>query len=867
MKTPRALVALLSCVVATVALAAESSPWPEVTPENKPWARWWWPGSGVDAASLTAELTAFRDAGLGGVEVTPIYGAKGYESRYLDFLSPKWMQMLEHTGREAKRLGMGVDMATGTGWPFGGPWVKPADGSAKVALVDGKLTGEPTKMMVKRAAPGDEGLVVDPYSPAALERYLAPIGAAFEKFPRELIRSQFHDSFEYYGSEWTPALPAVFQQMHGYDIQSVAAELLGKKPVDPDTLARIKSDYREVLAKLHADYLDTWIKWSHDRGFKVRNQSHGAPANVLDLYGAVDIAETETFGSTAFPIPGLRRNEDEVRKGLDLPQPLVMRTASSAGHVMGHPLTSSETCTWLREHWKVALSYTKPEIDNLFVNGINHVLYHGAAFSPQDAPWPGWLFYASTQFNPRNPWWTEFASLNAYVARAQSFLQRGQPDNEILVYWSAADGWDSLSGPLMQQLGVHDVKWLTGMPTGQLAQVLVNRGYSFDYISDAQLQATKESGHDLATPGNRYKILLVPATRRMPLATLQHLVALGRSGARLHLLALPEDVPGYGRLEERRKEFRRLLGELEAMSRDKHLAVYVGPGADAGLNEAVLSAVAPREPVADTGVSFIRRRFEGGHVYFLANLTSKAHDGWVALGHAAKAVLILDPLTGRHGAAAVRQNAQGATEYFLQLAPGESAIVRTGAKSILSSAPQWAYRQPTGTEPVTLGGEWKVTALRGGPVLPPAFTQRGAGSWTAQGGDWERFAGTARFETEFTLPADARAADWMLELGEVRESARVIVNGTVADTVWSLPLRTRIGQYLKPGKNTLVLEVTNLAANRIRDLDQRKVDWKIMREINFVNINYRPFDASSWDITPAGLLSPVKLVPLHVLEP
>ena len=59
----------------------------------------------------------------------------------------------------------------------------------------------------------------------------------------------------------------------------------------------------------------------------------------------------------------------------------------------------------------------------------------------------------------------------------------------------------------------------------------------------------------------------------------------------------------------------------------------------------------------------------------------------------------------------------------------------------------------------------------------------------------------------------------------------------------------------------------NLAANRIRDLDQRKVPWKIMREINFVNINYRPFDASGWPLTPSGLLGPVTLTPLRTLQP
>jgi hypothetical protein len=854
MKTTRALVALLGCVVFSGPLSASVTAWPEVTRENKPWTRWWWPGSGVDPASLTAELQSFQDAGLGGVEITPIYGAKGYESRYIDFLTPRWMQMLEHTGREAQRLGLGVDMATGTGWPFGGPWVTPADGSAKLALVDGKLTGTPTKMMVKRAAPGNEGLVVDPYSTDALERYLAPFSAAFEKFPRELIRSQFHDSFEYYGSEWTPGLPAAFRELHGYDIQAYAAELMGQKPADADTLARLKSDYRATLAQLHLDYLNTWVKWSHDRGFKVRNQSHGAPANLLDLYGAVDMAETETFGSTPFPIPGLRRLPSEVRgNDQDLPEPLVMRMASSAGHVMGRALTSSETCTWLREHWKVALSYTKPEIDRLFVNGINHILYHGTAFSPQDAPWPGWLFYASTQFNPRNTWWKEFGELNAYVARVQSILQRGSPDNEVLIYWPAADVWDDTAGPLMQQLGVHNVKWLTEKPTGLLAQKLLNAGYGFDYISDAQLQLTKSDAGTLVTPGSRYKVLLVPATRRMPVATLERLAQLSQDEAKVIFEALPEDVPGLGRLEARRAEFQKARAGLETL-------VQADPAA------ALPALGVAREAVADTGTSFIRRATEDGYDYFLSNLTATRHEGWVALGRAARAVLIFDPLTGQRALAASRQAGGGATEYYLQIAPGESLIVRTSTKPVSSNLAFWSYRTATG-QPVVLDGAWSVTAVRGGPELPPAFKQAGFGSWTAQGGEWERFGGTARYETEFTLPADAKAADWLLELGEVRESARVIVNGQDAGTAWSLPLQIRVGALLKAGKNTIALEVTNLAANRIRDMDRRNVDWKIMREINFVNISYRPFDASTWDITPAGLLGPVKLVPLQVLVP
>ncbi|HEV2663355.1 MAG TPA: glycosyl hydrolase, partial [Blastocatellia bacterium] len=97
--------------------------WPPVTKQTKPWTRWWWHGSAVNKGDLTAEMEKYQNAGLGGLEITPIYGVKDAEDRFIYFLSPIWMGMLEHTLKEADRLGMGVDMATGTGWPFGGPWV------------------------------------------------------------------------------------------------------------------------------------------------------------------------------------------------------------------------------------------------------------------------------------------------------------------------------------------------------------------------------------------------------------------------------------------------------------------------------------------------------------------------------------------------------------------------------------------------------------------------------------------------------------------------------------------------------------------------------------------------------------------------
>ena len=119
---------VMTLLVLSTNLTVSSSPqndldWPKITRQTKPWTRWWWLGSIVNKQDLTTEMEKYQKAGLGGLEITPIYGVRGLESRFINYLSPQWMEVFEHTLKEADRLGMGIDMATGNGWPFGGNWV------------------------------------------------------------------------------------------------------------------------------------------------------------------------------------------------------------------------------------------------------------------------------------------------------------------------------------------------------------------------------------------------------------------------------------------------------------------------------------------------------------------------------------------------------------------------------------------------------------------------------------------------------------------------------------------------------------------------------------------------------------------------
>ena len=134
-------------------------------------------------------------------------------------------------------------------------------------------------------------------------------------------------------------------------------------------------------------------------------------------------------------------------------------------------------------------------------------------------------------------------------------------------------------------------------------------------------------------------------------------------------------------------------------------------------------------------------------------------------------------------------------------------------------------------------------------------------SWTELGGEEAgRFAGTARYSLKFDAPATS-AEGWELDLGRVCQSARVRLNGRELGAVLVPPFRLSV-DGLKPTGNELAIEVTNTSANRIRDLDRHGVKWKRFYDINFVNIDYKPFDASNWPLADSGLLGPVLLRPI-----
>jgi len=917
--------------------------WPAVTKESKPWTRWWWPGSIGTQQDFTAELGKYSKAGLGGMELTVLYGVRGQEDKFVNYLSPDWMKMFQHILNESQRLNLGIDFANASSWPFGGPWVTNDDASKYVAYKtwqlkggekltdkiefiqepfirwngtyrtdiknltdpvyknanlqelaidqirfekplpvqllmayssDGKSIDVTDKMnsegelewtapegdwtiyalftgwhgkMVERAGPGGEGYVIDHFSGKAINDYLKKFDEAFKGYDLQYLRGYFNDSYEVDDARgqscWTPEIFSEFKTRRGYDLMEYLPALFQKDT--PEKNARVLCDYRQTISDLILDrFTKGWTSWANSQGKITRNQSHGSPGNILDLYAASDIPETE---------------------GTDI---LKMKFGTSAANVTGKKFASAEATTWLGEHFSSTLLDVKKNVDQFFLAGVDHIVYHGTCFSPEFEPWPGFLFYAAAEFTPANSFWNDFPILNSYVTRVQSFLQSAKPDNDVLLYFPIFDRYSDYNNVMVEHFDAISPRF-NGSHFKSAAEKMNSSGFAFDYISDLQIEGLMVEGSRMWTGGVAYKTLILPECKYIPISTFNRIINLADKGATVIFYGkMPEDFSGWDNLESNREMFSFLKERLNFT-----------PGSKPGINKAVIGkgqvlmgeelgqllaeASVRRESMTDAGLRFTRRKSYNNTIYYIINQSDKPFSGWVNLAVKSKSVGIFDPMSGQKGIAKSRPTGSN-SEVYLRLMPLQALIIQTGAERF--SGEPYQYYDVAGV-PLEISGDWTVSFTEGGPVIPAVKVVKQLSSWTLFGDEsYGDFSGTAEYSITLKRP-DSRAEAWLLSLGRVCESARIILNGNELHGLIGPDYQIVISSSLLKSENTLTIKVSNLSANRIAYLDRNNVNWK-----KFYNTNYPArlpqnrknglFDASLWKPRDSGLIGPVTLTPL-----
>lgn len=807
--------------------------------------RWWWFGAAVQKPELERELRAMKEAGIGGVEVQPVYPlvlddpARGLVN--LPYLSGGFLDALRFANDKARELGLRVDITLGSGWPYGGPHTLVelaaarlrvvrgpapdhlAEGETQIATVAGiSFIASRTRQTVKRAAVGAEGWVLDHYDRAAIENHLKlvadPLMTAFGSHPPYAV---FSDSLEVYGADWTADFLEQFQKRRGYDLTPHLPALL--QDDGPDTAA-IRHDWGLTLSELADErYLTPVRQWAAAHHTLFRSQTYGIPPVNLSSNALVDLPEGEQGG------------------GAEWRHFTPTRWAASASHLYGRPVTSSETFTWLHSPvFRATPLDMKAEADLHFLQGVNQIICHGWPYSPPQAGEPGWHFYAAAAFNDHNPWWIVMPDIAAYLERVSFLLRQGQPANDIALYLPTHDAYATFTmNPDPNGAARVSVNQVMDQLLGpNVIPQILEGGYNFDFIDDGAI----------AKAGIPYPVLIVPNVERIPLATLERIAEYAKKGGIVLATGrAPSLAPGLSDAADTPK-----VKQLSA-------ALFAGKSflKDDSQLAATLRGLYTPDVATAPEIAFIHRKLPFADLYFVANTSNRPVHHPAIFRIQGMYGETWDPFTGK---------ASGAIQpsMDLDLAAYESRVI-VFFKGIVTSRPKPAYPPA----PLDLSTGWKVTLPGAQPVIMEKLQ-----SWTELPGK-QFFSGTATYEK--TVRLDAPTPRLYLNFGEgtpvapggrhsngfaalldppVHEAAVVYVNGKRAGSVWHPPYEVEVGGLLHPGENEVRIVVANLAINEMAH--QPLPDYRAL----IAKSGDRFQDQDMNDLRPlaSGLLGPVRLV-------
>ena len=378
-------------------------------------------------------------------------------------------------------------------------------------------------------------------------------------------------------------------------------------------------------------------------GTKFRSQTYGIPPVTLSSQRLVDLPEGEGttwkhFSST--------------------------RWASSANHLYGRLVTSSETWTWLHSPvFRATPLDMKAEADLHFLQGVNQLVAHGWPYTPPSVAEPGWRFYAAAVFNQHNPWWIVMPEITTYLQRISWTLRQGEPVADVAVYLPTHDAF---AGFTVGKDSVNQA--MEGLIGTNLVPAILDAGYNFDFTDDGAI----------AAKGITQKILVVANVDRIPLATYQKIVEFaGKGGKVIFTRRLPGQASGW-RDEGDTMAIRALSAKFQMTD-------------EAKLGEA-LHAALPADFTLPVDVGAVHRKLPYSDIYFLANTTNRTVKGKAAFRVSGMQAAWWDPYSGKTSKA----------DLDLELAPYESRVLvfsREAAPAIPAGA---------SIPPVDVSTNWSV---------------------------------------------------------------------------------------------------------------------------------------------------------------
>ena len=922
-----------SAMVARPGLSASEEGFRDVPNASRIRMHWYVFGPAWTAPEAERQLRLMSEAHIGGVLIFPAYpialddSDRGVHNE--NYLSKEFLSVLDSVTRAATRFGLTVDTVLGTGWPYGGPSVSLEDSAHairmmhlpagaswdKVALREGETPvaafaneggvfrilgpaetpstsvqlfySAPTRMHVKRASLGAEGLIIDHYNPEALARFLHAVGdKLLDAAPRGSIRSIFSDSLEVYRATWTERLPEIFKAQRGYDLVFHLAAMFTDGHPDARDLRR---DFWGVLSELAGEtYVRPLAQWAHTRGVTTQVEAYGTPPVNISSYRYVDVPVGEHYEWKEFN---------------------ASRWASSGGRLAGKPVILAEAWTWLGlpNRFADTLEQLKLCSDLHFLSGINALYGLSYAYSPVALGSPGWVPYFGPAINHVTPSWPYFRYLADYVNRASYVLQQGKPVADIAVYLPVEDAMaDAPPDQLLLNWAVRDRLSSNGPPPefslknalhyeSDVVKSIITNGYAFDGIDTYTLNGGMQcDGGRLRMGDGDYGVLVLPNLTGIDVESAERIERFVRGGGTvIATRRLPNRSWGWLDRERRSARVREIIQQVFGASviragYQEHtlgsgLAIFCGD--EQGSFHKALRRLQPDIQFAEPSehVSFVHRRGADRDFYFLVNTGDEAQPLDATFRTGNRVPELWDLNTGNIEEIVVFEQTRVGTRIAFELGPLESkvfvfrnsprqpAAIRTslplkpdgagvfdnGAYYVESASGRREIKVDGIPAPFVLAPRWRLT------LGDNALELDRLESWTEL--PKQRFySGRGVYEAEFRAPA-CEGLGVVLDLGAVRETADIQLNGKPAGVAWMRPYRVDVTTLLKPGLNHVRIDVTNLLINQI--LGTGPIDYSKVYEK--YGERFPPGD--EWELIrdpmPSGLLGPVRLIFYKLVKP
>ena len=635
---------------------------------------------------------------------------------------------------------------------------------------DGTLTWDapPGRWVVQRIAmaptgtknmpsgPDGCGLEVDKMNRAHvrahLDAYVGEMQRRLGPEDRELLGRVIADSYEVGPQNWTDDFAAAFKTLRGYDPTPWLPVLTGRVIGSVGQSNRFLWDLRRSVADRFAtEYVG---------GLREASREHGL-SMWLENYGGFGFpAEFLQYGGQSDGIAG------EVWVGKF--DPTHLRNGVSVGAIYGKRIVSAETFTGGPQFSSTPRSL-KTLGDYAFCEGINHIVLHVFMHEPWDDRQPGINAWFGTEFTRHNPWMPLAQSWMTYLRRCSAMLQRG---------WRVAD--------VAYFIG-EDTPIQNGTKVPELPA-----GYDYDYMNAEVLvdKLTVRDGRLVLPHGVSYRVLVLPSLETMRPATLRKIRDLVNAGGKI-VGALPQRSPSLQDYPSCDEEIRKLAGEIGSVCTNLETAIAAEPDVVSG------------------SLRWTHRRDGETDIYFLSNPQNSAVDVEPTFRVSGKQPELWDAVTGNIAPAVGWSAKQGRTTVPLHLPANGSMFVIFRHPGRPTEAP--ASPPPTRTtQPVN--GPWEVS-FSPGFGAPARTTFDKLVLWNAHEAPAIRyFSGVATYRAKFNRPAAGRV---ILNLGRVESVARVIVNGTTLGELWTEPYEMDVTAAVKPGENTLELQVANTWRNAL----------------------------------------------------